>query len=294
MPHTQITLDCAQSQVPRVEALLEALGALAITLSEPDDEEILEPGPGEQRLWSHLRLTALFDAATVDPLRLQARVAEVLGAPPRGWRVERLVDRAWERAWMDDFHPMRFGDRLWVVPWGQTPPAAEAVNLRLDPGLAFGTGTHPTTALCLRWLDGLPLQADTRLVDYGCGSGILAVAGCLLGAGHCTAVDNDPQARQATADNARRNGVGERIRVQGPGPLPRAGADVLVANILARVLVAMAGELSPSVRPGGRIALSGILRGQVDQVRACYSSWFEMERPEYQGDWALLAGTRRG
>lgn len=133
------------------------------------------------------------------------------------------MDRAWERAWMDDFHPMRFGDRLWVVPWGQTPPAAEAVNLRLDPGLAFGTGTHPTTALCLRWLDGLPLQADTRLVDYGCGSGILAVAGCLLGAGHCTAVDNDPQARQATADNARRNGVGERIRVRAPARCPGRG-----------------------------------------------------------------------
>lgn len=294
MPHTQITLDCSQSQLPRVEALLEEWGALAITLNEPDDEEILEPGPGEQRLWSHLRLTALFEADGWDPLRLQAQLAAVLGAVPSGWRVERLADRAWERAWMDDFYPMRFGERLWVVPWGQPPPAPGAVNLRLDPGLAFGTGTHPTTALCLRWLDGLALREDHHLVDYGCGSGILAVAGCLLGAGHCTAVDNDPQALQATAENARRNGVGPRVRVQPPGPLPRGGADVLVANILAGVLLALAGELAEGVRPGGRIALSGILRGQVDQVWACYSSWFEIAEPEYQGDWALLAGIRRG
>ncbi len=295
MSHTQITLDCDQSQLSRVEALLEDLGALAITLNEPDDEEVLEPGPGEQRLWSHMRLTALFDPDAVDPLHVQARLGEVLGAAPAGWHVEALEDRAWERAWMDDFHPMRFGERLWVVPWGQTPPAADAVNLRLDPGLAFGTGTHSTTALCLRWLDAQPLGARTRLVDYGCGSGILAVAGCLLGAGECIAVDNDPQALQATAENARRNGVGERIRIQAPDQgLPRGRADVLVANILAGVLLALGEQLAEGVRPGGRVALSGILRSQVAAVQAFYSSWFEMGEPAYQGDWALLTGTRRG
>ena len=294
MAHLQITLDCDQTQAARVEGLLEAEGALAVTLNEPDDEEILEPGPGEERLWSHMRLTALFDAGAVDPEGLRARVGAALGQPPAGWRVEPLAERAWERAWMDDFHPMRFGERLWVVPWGLTPPEPGAVNLRLDPGLAFGTGTHPTTALCLRWLDGLALDERTHLVDYGCGSGILAVAGCLLGVGRCTAVDNDPQALQATAENARRNGVESRVQAREPGSLPAAGADVLVANILAGVLVELAEVLASAVRPGGRLALSGILRHQVPEVEACYNPCFIMDEPEYQGDWALLAGTRKG
>jgi ribosomal protein L11 methyltransferase len=210
-------------------------------------------------------------------------------------------DQDWERAWMDQYAPLSFGTRTWIVPWNrELPPAAEADGaavVRLDPGLAFGSGTHPTTALCLEWLDGLAAAGALRgadVLDFGCGSGILALAALKLGAASATGVDNDPQALLATHDNAERNGVADRLHVHAPGDAPVRTYPVVVANILASALDALAGELAARVAPGGRIALSGILEGQEPPLLQRYSAWFDALHVARQGDWLRLDGVRRG
>lgn len=303
MPYLQLTLPCTESQQPRVERALEDVGALAVTLQDAhldavDEQAIFEPGVGEIPLWDEMTLTALFTADT-DPLLLLAALDAF--DPSLDWsqaRFDAIEDQDWERAWLDQFQPMRFGARTWIVPWNHALPddanADEAVIVRLDPGLAFGSGTHPTTALCLQWLDGLASRGELQgreVLDFGCGSGILAVAALKLGAARAVGVDNDPQALIATADNAERNGVA--IDVSMPQDTPTMAYPVVVANILAIALDALAETLAARTAPGGRIAMSGILAGQEDALLIRYATWFDDLRVTRQEDWIRIDGRRK-
>lgn len=274
------------------EALLEA-GALSVTLEDAGDEPIYEPDTDRPSLWSDTRLTALFPA-DADMGAVTARLKADLGVaqlPPH--RIEPLEDRNWVREWLKDFKPMRFGARLWICPTAYTPPDPEAVNLILDPGLAFGTGTHPTTALCLEWLDGAQVKG-LEVTDYGCGSGILAIAAARLGARHVWAVDNDPQALVATADNAARNGVTAALSVCLPPAYPDHEADLILANILAGPLVSLAPLFAAHLKPGGRLVLSGILKAQEPDIRHAYqASGFSGFETESKGDWIRITAVRK-
>lgn len=290
----------AREDAALVEDVLLSAGALAITLQDAGDDPVLEPPPGEAPLWPRLTVTGLF-AADADPLAVLAAVHERI--PEAHWRVAALEERAWEREWLRDFRPLRFG-ALAVVPGEMTPPE-DAVVLRLNPGLAFGTGNHPTTALCLEWLDALATPAENappplagRLVlDYGCGSGILAIAALLLGAVEAIAVDLDPQAQLATRNNAGVNGVAARITTCGPEALPAVlrgrKADILVANILTGPLQALLPDFAERLVAGGMIALSGILVGQETALAAAAEPWFRLDRPAVKDDWVRLSGRRK-
>jgi len=292
MAWLQITFECTPDTAERLTSLLEELGAVSVTLRDAADQPIFEPPRGSAPLWGATLLTALFEGdADRDALLLQVAAGWAPEPLPPA-RVEVLEDQDWTRSWMDDFHPMQFGRRLWIVPSWCTPPDPAAVNLMLDPGLAFGSGTHPTTTLCLQWLDGLALEGMT-VVDYGCGSGVLAIAAARLGAETVWAVDNDPQALLATEDNAARNEVGGRIRTFLPDDLPALQADVVVANILAGPLLTLAPLLAHLARPGGHLALSGILAEQAAEVATAYAPWFELEPPTQQEEWVRLEGTMR-
>lgn len=305
MPFLELTLHCRESEQPRYENALDDVGALAVTMLDADagtrnEDAILEPGVGETPLWASITLTALFPH-DADALLLLAALDSF--DPGLDWgraSFRQVEDQDWERAWMDQYEPLRFGARTWIVPWNRELPAeagADAAVVRLDPGLAFGSGTHPTTALCLRWLDGLAgdgVLDGVRVLDFGCGSGILALAALKLGAAHATGIDNDPQALQATADNAQRNGVDGRLSVHAPEAAPPGTWPVVVANILASALDALADTIAARVAPGGRLALSGILDGQQQPLLARYGAWFDQLRVEVDGDWVRIDGIRRG
>jgi ribosomal protein L11 methyltransferase len=208
------------------------------------------------------------------------------------YKIELLEDKDWEREWMDNFHPMKFGERLWVCPSWKPVPDENAVNVMLDPGLAFGTGTHPTTALCLAWLDSQNLQ-DKIVIDFGCGSGILAIAALKLGAKRVIGIDIDPQAITASRDNAQRNNVSEQLELYLPADLPTGVvADVLVANILAGPLRELSTNIEAVVKENGLLALSGILQQQADELVEVYSQWFKMDKPEIKDEWARLSGIK--
>jgi len=303
MPHLELTLRCRARDLPRYEQALENHGALALTLLDAEEgsaneHAILEPGVGQTPVWDDVALSALFDGQT-DALALLASlsVAEA-GLDWQSVRFRTVDDQHWERAWLDQFQPMRFGQRLWIVPWDHAlPEAAQAAGscvVRLDPGLAFGSGTHPTTALCLRWLDDLACAgelAGKTVLDMGCGSGILALAAMKLGAAAAVGIDNDPQAITATQGNARRNGVA--IETCLPEHAPDARYPVVLANILASALDALAERLAGYAAPGGRIALSGILCGQEDALLARYAPWFDALEAVRDGDWMRITGVRK-
>lgn len=275
----------------RVEAALADCGALAITFSDAGDEPVLEPAPGETPLWTDTRVTALFAADT--PLEdLANALQSTLGISslPAN-HIEELADRRWEREWLKDFAPMRFGERLWVIPGDETPPDPAAIHLRLDPGLAFGTGTHPTTALCLEWLQRTDL-AGRSVFDFGCGSGILSIAAAKLGAADVLAVDIDLQALSATRQNAARNDVDTVLRVSDKFDGTSGPFDIVVANILAGTLVDSVEFIHEAVKPGGKIALSGILAGQVGEVSDTFRRVFDLDEPVFLEEWALLPGSR--
>jgi ribosomal protein L11 methyltransferase len=290
MPFLQLTLDVGAADPGPCEDVLFDLGAVSVTLEDAADDPVLEPAPGETPLWPTVRVKALF-AADVDRDDLAGSVARRLaGSPPP--RFEVIADRAWEREWLKDFAPMRFGRRLWVCPGGLPAGDPDAVRIELDPGLAFGTGTHPTTGMCLEWLDGSdPRGCD--VVDYGCGSGILAIAALKLGAARVRAVDIDPQALIATRDNALRNAVETRLTVTGDPSLADRSVDLLLANILAGPLIELAPRFAAAVRPGGAVVLSGILAGQADAVTAAYRAWFDIGLTATRDGWGLLSGRRR-
>lgn len=289
MDWTQIAFDLEADACPRVENILEKSGALAITYLDPGGDPVLEPSAGDPVLWTRVRLVALLEGrSAVGSIR--AQLAAHLGREPPGWCVEAVPDRAWERVWLDGCAPLRFGERLWVIPAGLEAPAPDAVNVRLDPGLAFGTGSHPSTALCLEWLEASPISGRS-VVDYGCGSGILAVAALCLGARVAYALDTDAQALLASRDNAARNGVGERLRLLTAADAP-PGVDVVIANILARTLRTLAAELTRITRPGGALVLSGLLEEQLATVREAYAGAFRFEPPRIRQGWACLIGRR--
>lgn len=305
MPFLELTLHCRESEQPRYEHAFDDVGALAVTMLDADadtgnERAILEPGVGETPLWGAISLSALFPHDS-DPLLLLAAL-ESFDAGLDWSRVSfrNVEDQDWERAWMDQYVPLRFGERTWIVPWNHELPdgaaSDDAAIVRLDPGLAFGSGTHPTTALCLRWLDGLAADGQldgVRVLDFGCGSGILALAALKLGAAHATGIDNDPQALLATADNAARNAVGERLSVYAPAEAPEGTWPIVVANILASALDALADTLAARVAPGGRLALSGILDGQQEALLARYGEWFDGLSVAIEGDWVRIDGIRR-
>ena len=302
MSWLEITLTVPAREQDRVESALEDVGALSITLRDadaetPDERAIFEPGVGETPLWSMIVMDALFETTTDRAGLLDVLVDLVPELEPAQISFRDIADQDWTRVWMDQFKPMQFGRRLWIYPWNIDPPAdADNVIVRLDPGLAFGTGTHPTTALCLEWLDGIGLE-NQRVIDFGCGSGILALAALKLGATQVVGIDNDPQAITATRDNAERNGVAERLQVLLPSEVDhadlRASVDVLVANILAGPLAELAPQLAASLKPGGKLALSGILREQADELVVRYAEWFDDLSVATLEDWVRISGTRK-
>ncbi len=271
------------------DALSEA-GAAAVTFQDNADQPIYEPPVGETPLWSATQVIALFDATTSEA-DMRASVEPFLASELPPFKMEAVEDKDWERAWMDDFQPMCFGDKLWIVPSWHQPPQADAVNILLDPGLAFGTGTHQTTALCLRWLDKADIKGKT-VIDYGCGSGILGIAAALLGAERIIAVDTDPQALVATQDNAQRNHV--TVETYLPDACPSLQCDVLLANILAGPLMQLAPLFAELTHSGSDIVLSGILDSQADAVSASYQPYFKMHKARQLDDWMRLSGVRHG
>ena len=293
MPFLQLELQCTASDPLSAPDALEAAcfeaGALSVTLTDAADHPILEPALNTTPLWPRSRLTALFDPSS-KAAQILARLASILGHEVRDPHFTEIADRAWEREWLSDFKPMRFGKRLWVCPHEQTVHDEGATVVHLDPGLAFGTGTHQTTALCLEWLDGAALEGRT-VIDYGCGSGILAIAAIKLGARRAWCVDHDPQALLATRDNAERNHVSDEIVTLEPGA-GLAAADVLLANILALPLVELAPVFEPMVRRKGHLVLSGILTGQAPEVAAAYAAWAAMDPAVQRDDWVRLHGVK--
>lgn len=295
MPWLQISVHTSQKHAEQVEDALIQNGACSVTFKDAADEPILEPAPGETPIWQEIVATGLF-AETKNQKQLLANIKTSLTDIEHSISSETLEDQNWSRSWMDHYQAMQFGERLWVCPWHIEPPNPEAVNLRLDPGLAFGTGTHPTTSLCLRWLDQ-HIQQQKRLLDFGCGSGILAIAALLLGLEQADGVDIDPQALEASLANARANQVEDRLQLfssdQFSAEHGQNQYEIVVANILSGPLVELAPTLAAHTRAGGDIVLSGILAEQADSVIQAYAPYFEMDPPIFEEDWTLLHGCRR-
>ncbi len=315
MPFLELSFIVRLEHQPSVEEALEELHSLSITLRDadaetPDEQAIFEPGVGELPLWRTITLNALFDEH-VDRRGLTEALGELLPwLEPEQLSFNEVADQDWERAWMDQFKPMPFGRRLWIYPWNIEPPgeddtvggssascppgtsASMRVVVRLDPGLAFGSGTHPTTALCLEWLDGMDLVGKT-VTDFGCGSGILAIAALKLGASFAVGVDNDPQALIASADNAERNGVSDQLTLFLPEDVDASPADIFIANILAGPLSELAPTFALAARPGAPFAISGILAGQQDELLQRYGEWFEDLQIATREEWVCISGRRR-
>ncbi len=300
MSWLQISLSTTKNSAETAEDCLFSAGAQTVTLTDAADQPILEPGVNEVPLWNEVVITGLFSDQFCENTAQQTllnNIKQQLKDIEHSCKTEILEDQNWTRAWMDHFHAMQFGERLWICPQHIDPPQPTAINLRLDPGLAFGTGTHPTTALCLRWLDkNIPANSNTSILDYGCGSGILAIAACMLGAVHADAVDIDPQALIATHDNAVVNNVSEKITGYLPDSYNQQHQDtqydIVVANILSGPLAELAPVLTGHTKQGAHIVLSGILKEQAQTVINAYSAFFEMDEPEFEQDWVLLHGVK--
>lgn len=293
MPWIQIKINTTGAHAEELGDALMEHGAVSVTFQDTYDNPVLEPLPGETRLWGDTDVIGLFDAET----DMSDVVAGLQSHPLLGagfhHKIEQIEDKDWEREWMANFHPMRFGERLWICPSWRDVPDPSAVNVMLDPGLAFGTGTHPTTALCLAWLDGLDLQGKT-VIDFGCGSGILAIAALKLGAAQAIGIDIDPQAIQASRDNAERNGVSERLSLYLPHQQPEnLSADVVVANILAGPLRELAPLISVLPVTGGHLGLSGVLASQAASVCEAYSDKFDLDPVAEKEEWCRITGVRK-
>jgi ribosomal protein L11 methyltransferase len=288
----QLAVEADEDVAEEIADALSDGGALSVSLQDAENTPLFEPRPGETPIWNRTKVIGLFPAEA-DLERLHGGLLQRFGAAVGQWAVEALEDRMWEREWLEYFRPVRYGRRLWVCPTGFEVNEPDAVVVTLDPGLAFGTGSHPTTSLCLEWLDGQCLSGQ-QVLDYGCGSGILAVAAMVLGAARADAVDIDPQALLATADNAGKNGVEPRVRCYRPEELGSdIAADVLMANILANPLIDLSDELTRRVNPGGRIVLSGILAEQAEAVADAYQAGFAFDPVAEQEGWVRLSGRKR-
>ncbi len=293
MPWLQITLDTTRDESQRLSDALEEAGALSVSLEGADAEPLFETDWNDTTpVWKQTRVVALFAEAT-DAAAAMHGVAALLSLPAvPSYKTEVVADQDWVRVWMDRWQPMRFGENLWVVPSWLTAPDPSAANIILDPGMAFGTGTHATTAMCLEWLAAHPPR-NLEVIDYGCGSGILAIAALKLGARCATGTDTDPQSLTVSRENAERNTVLDRFTLLLPDALPKhAGADIVLANILAGALIQLAPRLTALVRPGGTLILSGLLANQADEVEAAYAAHFLFTR-RCREEWVMLAGTLR-
>ncbi|MGR9071805.1 MAG: 50S ribosomal protein L11 methyltransferase [Gammaproteobacteria bacterium] len=291
MSWKQLTVTTPKNRAEAVSDLFSSFGAVSVTYMDAADEPVYEPDPGETRIWNQTDVIGLFDSeADLSPVKsfISGQFEEI---PESAWRQESLEDEIWERKWLEHYRPMLFGDRLWVCPSGQEKKGDETVSLILDPGLAFGTGTHATTALCLEWLATNDARGKT-LVDYGCGSGILAIAALLLGARQAHAIDIDPQALTATRDNAQKNGVLNGIRCYFPERFPDIQADIIVANILAHPLIELAPRIGRLVKPGGSLVLSGILTEQSGPVIEAYRGEFDIKQTVAREEWCRIEGTK--
>ncbi|WP_437608464.1 50S ribosomal protein L11 methyltransferase [Erwinia sp. V71] len=293
MPWIQIKINTTGDNAEALSDALMDQGAVSVTFQDTHDNPVFEPLPGETLLWGDTDVIGLFDAET----EMDVVVAGLQHHPLLGegfhHKIEQIEDKDWEREWMDNFHPMRFGERLWICPSWRDVPDPNAVNVMLDPGLAFGTGTHPTTALCLAWLDGLDLQGKT-VIDFGCGSGILAIAALKLGAAQAIGIDIDPQAIQASRDNAERNGVSDRLSLYLPQQQPdNLSADVVVANILAGPLRELAPLIGVLPKQGGHLGLSGVLASQAESVCEAYADKFTLDPVAEKEEWCRITGIRK-
>jgi ribosomal protein L11 methyltransferase len=286
----QLSFDLGKLDPESAEASCFECGAVSLTFVDAHDDPVLEPLPGEFRLWPTTRLRVLF--AEVDaPAQLVTALSEALNIPAAAIQPERIEDRIWEREWLRDFHAMRFGRRLWICPHHEQVTEPGAVVVQMDPGLAFGTGTHPTTAACLEWLDRHAAPGQ-RVIDYGCGSGILGVAAIKLGSKEVYSFDIDPQALIATAENARANEVEARVTICHSADALPAGADVLVANILSGPLCELAQAFGSLVRPGGSVVLAGLLEAEAADVTRAYGTWFDIHPFDTREGWMGLSGKR--
>lgn len=290
MAWVQIRLNSTDRQAEAISEFLEEIGAVSVTFMDSQDTPIFEPLPGETRLWGNTDVVALFDAETDMALIVEALKASGLVSEDFSHKIEQIEDKDWEREWMDNFHPMQFGKRLWICPSWREVPDPNAVNVMLDPGLAFGTGTHPTTALCLQWLDSLDLNGKT-VIDFGCGSGILAIAALKLGAEKAIGIDIDPQAILASENNAKANGVDDRLQLFLAKDQPKElQADVVVANILAGPLKELAPNIITLVKPNGYLGLSGILATQAESVCEAYQAAFSLDTVVEKEEWCRITG----
>jgi len=291
MPWIQLKINATDKNAEGLGDILSDSGALSVTFLDAKDNPVFEPMPGETLLWGETDIVALYEGET-DMVQVMAFLNAEFGNDFR-YKLEPLEDKDWVREWMDQFHPMQFGKRLWICPSWRDVPDPTAVNVMLDPGLAFGTGTHPTTALCLQWLDAQDLEGKT-VVDFGCGSGILAIAALKLGAKRVVGIDIDPQAITASKENAKRNGVEGKIELYLPQDQPDdILGDVLVANILAGPLEELAPLMQGLVKTGGPLALSGLLPSQAERLREVYGQWFDMALATEQDEWIRLNGLKR-
>ncbi len=302
MSWLQISINTTKSNAEVVEDCLFSAGAQTVTFTDAANQPILEPAVDEVAIWNAVVITGLFSYNN-NHQQLLDLIEQNLSEINYSCKTEILEDQNWTRAWMEHYHAMQFGERLWVCPLHIEPPVPEAINLRLDPGLAFGTGTHPTTSLCLRWLDqNIPVQntAQQTLLDYGCGSGILAIAACMLGIKHADGVDIDPQALTATQNNAETNQVTDKITTYLPDDFQKHCADagtkpqydIVVANILSGPLAELAPTLAGHTKTRGDIVLSGILKEQAESVVNTYSEFYNMDDPVFEEDWVLLHGVK--
>jgi ribosomal protein L11 methyltransferase len=286
----EISFDLDGLEPPFAEQLCWLCGASSVTFADARDNPVLEPLPGEFRLWPSTRLHALFSADLV-PLTLVRALSDGLAIAPERLRAALIEDRTWEREWLRHFRAMRFGSRLWVAPHHESVTADDAIVVRLDPGLAFGTGTHPTTALCLEWLDR-HMAPGEKMIDYGCGSGILGISAVKLGVAHAHCFDIDPQALLATEENARLNDVSSHITVHRSSQDLPSDVELLVANILSGPLCELAPAFASAVRRAGGLLLGGLLESQVSDVTQAYSAWFDIHPFDQREGWVGLAGRR--
>ena len=293
MPWIQLRLNADEETSEKYSDWLMACGAQAVTFIDAKDTPIYEPLPGDEVVyWQNTVVMGLYDAS-YDMDKVLAYLQSIHPDKEQmKYKLEQLEDKDWEREWMDNFHPMKFGQRLWICPSWREVPEPEAVNVMLDPGLAFGTGTHPTTSLCLTWLDSLDLHGKT-VVDFGCGSGILSLAALKLGAEKVIGIDIDPQALQASKANAERNGVEDRLALFLPENQPTVKADIVVANILAGPLRELAPTIIEFVAENGVLALSGVLEEQAQTLQQIYSKWCQMDPIAIQDEWVRLSGTKK-
>ncbi|MBM88515.1 MAG: 50S ribosomal protein L11 methyltransferase [Gammaproteobacteria bacterium] len=276
-----------------LEQKLTEFGALSISYIDAANQPIFQNELGSTPLWDTTWVLCLFEKE----VKLNDLLTELKDSTgtfnKKSLKIELIEDQDWEFSWMNDFHPMRFGDKLWICPSWQSPPDPHATNIMLDPGLAFGSGTHTTTDLCLRWLDKTDVDGK-EIIDFGCGSGVLGIGAAMLGAAKVYAVDNDPQAITATIDNRNRNNTSTKVLAAYlPDALPKIQADILIANILAEPLVNLSAKFAKMVKPNGHIALSGLLEEQIPLLVRCYENWFDIGPPIIENDWVLLAGTRK-